>query len=496
MAKDLSVSRNTVLFAYDQLISEGYCVAHEGSGTFVSSEVFSSETLKGGTPLKRAAGAVLPKTASAKTVAAKPVSARTAAEVPTMPPQTSAIAAQKSSLAFVRSMLSATAQALGDGRTNLTTAYEVGPKIDFKYGEPAFSDLPIETWARLVGRRARNLTERQLSYQTAHGTQELRSALCRYLARARGVSCSPEQIVIVQGTQQGIDLVNRLLIDERDSVVVEEPQYRGLVASLEMMKADIQFVPVDEEGMQVDHLSDIQHAKMINVTPSHQFPAGGVLSLKRRLKLLDWAKTKNAFVLEDDYDGEFRYEGRPIPSLQSLDKDGRVIYMGTTSKILFPALRIGWLVMPEPLVAPMRMLKSIADRGSSTLEQLALCDLITEGHLDRHIHRIRKRHARRRKVLINAIEKHMGNRVTVIGSQAGIHLLLRIDSLKAKYSQAVVASARERGVGVYSTEPYYNKAPAKIELILGYAAVSEGLIEEGIKRLKQAVDQTETDASI
>src|SRR6185369_2104824 len=248
-------------------------------------------------------------------------------------------------------------------------------------------------------------------------------------ARARGVVCEPDQIVVVSGSQQAIDLTTRLLVDPGDRVVVEEPHYTGFTFCLAAAGADVVHVPVDEEGLRVDELEAVKSARLVYVTPSHQFPAGGVLSLSRRLALLEWAAAQGAYVFEDDYDGEFRFEGRPLECLQGLDRHGRVLYAGTASKLLFPALRIGWLVLPPELVSIFRSLKALSDTGTPSLEQLAFADFISEGHLERHVRRARLRHAARRRALLESLGRHLGERARVLGIDAGVHVLVRLEHL-------------------------------------------------------------------
>ncbi|MBW2244909.1 MAG: PLP-dependent aminotransferase family protein, partial [Deltaproteobacteria bacterium] len=337
LAKELGISRNTVLQAFEQLIAEGYAVAREGSGTFVVEALPSS-------PARPARAA---RKGPAKPIRLSALGRRIANEIP---------------------------------RGSATWSLPRAPvDIDFRYGEPAYHELPLDTWARLLGRRARRLSVRRLAYQPPGGAAELREALAGYLARARGVVCEPDQVLITQGSQQGIDLCARLLVDPGDSVVLEEPHYTGFSFCMAAVGANTVPISTDEEGLRVEELESVDAASLICVTPSHQFPAGGVLSLPRRFALLEWARQRGAYILEDDYDGEFRYESRPLECLQSLDPDGRVIYIGTASKVLFPALRIGWVVLPPGLVDSFRDAKAITDTGTASLEQLAFADFIAEG---------------------------------------------------------------------------------------------------------------------
>jgi GntR family transcriptional regulator/MocR family aminotransferase len=445
LAAELGLSRNTILRAHEQLLAEGYAISRRSSGTRVAE--------------------VLP---------ARGAGARPARATGAQPPRLSALGRRL-----------AAGVPPGQATWSLPRA---SVECDFRYGEPAYSDLPLATWARLLGRRARRLSARRLAYQPPGGAEELREALAGYLARARGVACTPEQIVIVHGSQQAIDLTTRLLVDPADTVVLEEPHYTGFRFCLAALGAKLVFVPADEHGLRVEELDGAGDARLACVTPSHQFPGGGVLSLPRRLALLEWAIRRQAYLFEDDYDGEFRYESRPIECLQSLDRHGRVLYAGTASKLLFPALRIGWLVVPPALAAQVQAMQALSDTGTATLEQLAFADFIREGHLERHIRRSRARHAARRHALITALERELGARARVLGASAGVHVLLRIEELSARDVRRLREACRERGVGIYPAAPFYARPPARAELLLGYAALSEPAIRQGVRRLRQALD--------
>jgi GntR family transcriptional regulator/MocR family aminotransferase len=447
LAKELGVSRNTVLQAFEQLVAEGYAEAREGSGTFVA-ESLPRSAPRAAAPARRA---------GAEQIELSGVGRRIAQEIP-------------------------------QGAASWSLAREPSLRVDFRYGEPAYADLPLDTWARLLGRRARRLSVRRLAYQPPGGAPELREALAEYLARARGVVCDAEQVLIVQGSQQAIDLCVRLLVDPGDTAVLEEPHYTGFSFCLAAAGARTVCVPADADGLRVEELSAIDPARFACVTPSHQFPSGGVLSLPRRLALLDWAQQRGATLLEDDYDGEFRYEGRPLACLQSLDRDGRVVYVGTASKLLFPALRIGWVVVPPSLADAFRAAKAITDTGTATVEELAFADFVREGHLERHVRRARKRHAERRRALLEAVEHELEGRATLVGASAGVHVLLRFESLAARHVSRLRSACRERGVGVYPAAPFYARPPRHAELLLGYASLTEAEIHAGIRGLREALD--------
>jgi GntR family transcriptional regulator/MocR family aminotransferase len=361
---------NTVLRAYEQLLDEGYVEARLGAGTFIA-EVIQDE---GPRPERQGDDEGAP------------------------PPGSTLI-----ELSEVGKRIVTHAPAGGVS----WSIRRRGVEYDFRYGEPAYLDLPHETWCRLVGRHARRAGTRQLAYGGPLGSVELRTALAGYLGRARGVACTPGQILITHGSQQAIDLVARVLVNPGDRVGIEEPHYTGISLPLAAAGADSVPIPVDEEGLPAEEMAHYEPLRGVCITPSHQFPSGGVMPLARRLALLSWAERRRAFVLEDDYDGEYRYEGKPIPSLQSLDRSGTVLYAGTASKVLFPSLRIGWLVVPESLARPFELAKAYSDTGGATLEQRVLAEFIEQGHLERHVRRSRMRNAARRNALKRAVEQHL-----------------------------------------------------------------------------------------
>ncbi|MGH7899978.1 MAG: PLP-dependent aminotransferase family protein, partial [Candidatus Binatia bacterium] len=287
-----------------------------------------------------------------------------------------------------------------------------------------------------------------------------------------------------------VDLITRVLLDRGDRVLLEEPQYAGARAAFLAAGAEVLTHPVGPEGLDVATLPRrAARARLAYVTPSHQFPTGVIMSAPRRLALLAWAREHRALVIEDDYDGEYRYAGRPIESLQGLDRAGRVIYLGTFSKVMFPALRLGYLVLPEELVRPFRAAKALADTGSSTLEQAALAEFMREGHFERHLHRTRRRNAARRRALLEVIATHLGARVEVSGAEAGLHVLVWLRGVSRRELPRLVERAAAVGVGVYPVTPHYSRPPNRAGLLLGYAALTEREIRRGIEQLAAVVDQ-------
>ncbi len=450
LAADLSVSRNTILLAYEQLLAEGYLTTREGSGTFVAAQLPDEMTAV----------------------------ARSGRE-----PARAQRAAQPHLAAYAHRLLDA-----ARGRAITWEDGSKAPRYDFRYGRPSFYDFPQETWCRILARRARRASVRQLDYGDPGGRAELREAITEYLLRSRGVVCTPEQVLIVNGSQQALDLTARVLLDPGDGVALEEPHYPGARLAFAAAGARLVAAPVDGDGVRCADLDPPPHPlRLAYVTPAHQFPSGVLMPLQRRLELLAWADRHDVLLFEDDYDSEYRYAGRPVEALQGLDSVGRVIYAGTFSKLMFPALRLGYLVVPGPLVAPFAAAKATADTGSSSLEQLARADFIRAGHFERHLRRSRARNAARRAVLVDALRETLGEAIEVSGANAGLHIVLWFRHVAASRASALRKRAAERGVGIYSVLPYYFTPPKRAGFLLGYAALNERDIREGVKRLAQAI---------
>jgi GntR family transcriptional regulator/MocR family aminotransferase len=361
-------------------------------------------------------------------------------------------------------------------------------RYDFRYGRPAIDEFPREIWRRLLAARARRASRDAFGYGSPSGYEPLREALSEYLQRARGVSCDAAQVVIVNGSQQAFDLVARVLLDPGDAAVVEEPHYPGATLTFQAAGARLLRVPVDAEGLDTTRLPpDRARARLAYVTPCHQFPTGVIMPLERRLALLKWASRTRAWVVEDDYVSEFRYEGQPIEALQSLDRNGRVIYVGTFSKTLFPALRVAYLVLPGRLVRPFLAAKWVADRFSPTLAQEALTDFLTSGQFERYLRRAGARNASRRRALIEALQEQFPRGVEIAGENTGVHLVVWLNDVRLRDLDGIIARAAEAGVGIYPITPYYSQPPRRAGLLVGYASLTEAEIRAGIRLLAAAV---------
>jgi GntR family transcriptional regulator/MocR family aminotransferase len=366
-------------------------------------------------------------------------------------------------------------------------------RIDFRYGAVSASDFPALAWRRAIT-NVPGARDERLLYGDPAGTPELRSALQAYLWRARGLRCEAGQIIVVNGTQQGLDLCARLLLDPGDHVVIENPCY-GLARDTFAASGAVTVpVGVDADGMQTGHLAALAPARLAFVTPSHQFPLGAIMSVSRRHDLLAWAEAVSGYVIEDDYDSEFRYEGRPIETLRMLDTGDRVIYIGTISKTLSPSLRLGYVVAPAALHAGFVAVKRFADRQSPDLLQKAVAAMITNGTYERHVRRLRSRNAGRRTALLRALDRHLGPRISVAGEAAGLHIVVWFHDIPLRSEQALVDQAAVSGVGIYPIEPHWDPlqkrtVPACAGAILGYASLAEAQIEEGTARLAHVVDR-------
>jgi GntR family transcriptional regulator/MocR family aminotransferase len=317
------------------------------------------------------------------------------------------------------------------------------------------------------------------------GYGPLREALARYLAQSRGVVCSPDQVVVVNGTQQTLDLLARIWLDPGQRVALESPGYPGVRHAFQAYGAEILSLPVDAEGAQVDRLASMHGVRLVSVTPSHQYPTGAVLSLERRLRLLDWAARSGALVLEDDYDSEFRFAGRPLASLQGLDRGSRVVYLGTFSTVLLPPLRLGYAVLPADLVEPFALAKSLADSQTAVAEQWTLAEMLRQGHFARHLRRTRRLYQERRAALLAGLERRLAGVVTWRDAGAGLHLMV---TLRPGLSEVDAARrAAEVGISVGQTAPCWVGAPEYAALLLGYAALPAERIEPALQRLARAL---------
>lgn len=440
LADDLRVSRTTTLLAYEQLIAEGYVTTRRGSGTFVADAV-PDDLPHAGTPAGR--------TASHPSIAARGTT------LSALPPAAQRLA---------------------------------GSPRPFRIGVPALDRFPDRLWARLVNRRLRSRTIAQLDYGSAAGEAPLREAIAAHVSAARGTRCTAGQIFIVAGAQRGLELVARALLDPGDGAVVEDPGYPGAWSALAAADAAVYPVRVDAEGIDVRAITRLRpRPRLAYVTPSHQFPSGVAMSLPRRLALLHWAREADAWIVEDDYDSEYRYTARPVPCLHGLAADGRVVYIGSFSKTLFPALRLGFVIAPEDVQTSFVRMRRAADVHPPVLDQLVVADLIADGHYERHLRRMRAVCRERLEALQEALIRHCHGSLTLRPVHAGLHAVADVAG-DVDLSRLCTAAA-EHGVELMPLAAYVagSAAPPRA-IILGFGAVDVRDVRKGVETLARAVE--------
>lgn len=449
LAAQYGLSRGTIVNAFEQLKSEGYLEGSVGSGTYVS-PVLPDDWLRAPRKRRAPAGDSSSQTASAP----------------------------------VRRL-----SRLGR-RVRLLPAHEPGPTRAFRTDQPALDLFPTTLWAQVAARRLRRVPASLLLSCDPLGYRPLQEAVAGYLATSRGVKCAPEQVAIVSGAQEALDLVARLFLDPGDRVAIENPGYPGAAEAFAALGAEVAAARLDGEGIVID--SRLQGARLVYVTPAHQCPSGIAMSLARRLELLEWARQAGALIVEDDYDSEFRYAGRPIPALQGLDRHGVVLFVGSFSKVLFPSLRLGYLVVPPDLVDAFAAAKSVASRHAPVLEQAVLCDFITEGHFGRHIRRMREIYAERLAVLLASARERLAGRLEVSDVEAGLQTAGWLSGASSGVEVARAAAARS--VEVTPLSRYFLDAVSgdpraeREGLVLGFAAVDAQEIRRGVTELAAALE--------
>jgi GntR family transcriptional regulator/MocR family aminotransferase len=440
LAKELNISRNTVVLAFEQLLLEGYIKGKTGSGTFVNEIPDNILNIKDNADRKK----------SEKKI-------------------TTNLITQLGSPGLIRRNTS------------------IENIIPFQNGLPSIDEFPVKTWLKLNNQIARTLPNIHLGYGDAAGYKPFREEITAYLKTYRAVNCNADQVIIVNGSQQGLDLIMRVLVETGDIIWHEDPGYFGARASMLFAGAKIFPSPLDNEGLNIEYSSrEYPVPKLIYTTPSHQFPLGLTMSASRRIQLLQYASRNNCWIIEDDYDSEFRYSGNPLPSLQGMDKNSCVLYLGTFSKVLFPGLRLGYLVLPDPQMLEVFVsAKSMMDRQSPVFEQLITSQFLKEGYFTRHIRKMRTLYKERQEFLIKEIGKELEGIIDVSPSDAGMHIIAWLpENLD---DRIISGKAAENNLIAYPISEYALKFKQRPGLLLGYTAFDKPRLKTGVKLLKKII---------
>ena len=435
LALELGCSRITALAAYEQLRTDGYIDGQVGSGSYVN-----------------------------------------ALPIETMPQSqvgTTSITAQSRYAERARQF-----QGLSIAERHR------GVRFDMQYGSSHINPSLSAIWARELSRAA---TQSPLGYGADQGLLALREQVCSYLSLRRGIQTSVDRVLIVSGTEQAIALTARVLINEGDTVAIEEPHYWG--ASQQFSAHGTRLLPIrsDNEGLLCSELPAVA-PRLVLVTPAHQFPSGAVLSLTRRIELLSYADKAPCWIVEDDYDSELRYDSQPLATLHSLDNRDRVIYVGTLSKVMFGALRLGYMVLPQALRDDFVNAKCLDDRGCPTIEQAALAHFMEDGGFERHLRYITRELRSRRRELIEGLHRHAGERVEIGGTHAGMHVVVWLPDYNHAQIDALITLACERGLGLHSIAPHYNERPVVPGLMLGYCGLSNVQLRDATQLFGKCLD--------
>ncbi|CAM3640576.1 putative rhizopine catabolism regulatory protein MocR [Pseudomonas reidholzensis] len=455
LAAVLSLSRNSVVRAYDQLYAEGYIESRVGDGTYVTQLKKLSTQLSTGLYPRLSTG------------------------LSTFTPENT-----EDLSSSMRS-----SEPLERLKIHHLPLPRTGPPRAFRVGVPAFDLFPFDVWAKLQAGFWRNPDPAQLGYGDPAGEPLLRELIAAYLRRSRGMSCTAGQIVITSGAQEAISLCAQLLLQPGDAVAVENPGYRAAGHAFAVAGARVCGVPVDEEGLDCARLAQLADCRLAYVTPAHQYPTGVTMSLARRLELLAWAERQDGWIIEDDYDGEYRYNGAPLAPLAALDRQGRVLYVGTFGKIAFPALRLGYLVLPQRLVEPFSQGRALAVRHSEVSTQCVMAQFMAQGHFLRHIRRMRRAALSRRNVLKAGWPTEVAGLGAMPDVAAGLHVKVAVDNFAREGE--LVALAEAVGVEVNPLSRYWledSEVPVdkRAGLVLGFAAVPEAQIADALMRLRKA----------
>ncbi|WP_019694329.1 PLP-dependent aminotransferase family protein [Pseudomonas fluorescens] len=461
LAAALSISRNSVVRAYDQLYAEGFIEGRVGDGTYV---------------------AQLPDTA----LPAKKLSTKVSTGLPTG--LSTGLSTNWLDLPVVTSSKVIHSGALERVEKHHLPRPPSGPPRAFRVGVPAFDLFPFEVWAKLNAAFWRKPDLQQLCYGAPEGDERLRGLIAAYLRSSRGMQCSAEQIVITSGAQQGISLCAQLLVEPGDGVAVENPGYRAAGHAFAVAGARLHGVSVDNDGINCAELAELSDCRLAYVTPSHQYPTGVIMSLARRLELLAWAERTDGWIIEDDYDGEYRYSGAPLAPLAALDRQGRVLYVGTFGKVAFPALRLGYLVLPMGLVDAFSQRRAVDVRHSEVSTQAVMAEFMAAGHFQRHIRRMRRAALSRRNTLLAGWPVDIPGVGSLPSVAAGLHLTVAVDTQARErelIEKAASVDVEINGLSNYWLPDSCTPSDQRAGLVLGFAAVPEAAISAALGRLKK-----------
>ena len=423
-AQEIGVSRNVVINAYEQLVAEGYLESREGSGTYVAEGVYLED-------------------------------------------------------------FNDYRDYLCDYDNDERGIIQNDEVIDFATGTPDLSCFPRNIWAKLLRDACLDAADEYFDYCPSEGIWALRVTLTKFLLRSKGIRCHPKQMMILPGSAQGFAIIARLLATPSHPIILEDPSYRGIQRILQRLDFSLCPVPADDKGIQVDSLPIDSPASFIIVTPSHHFPLGSVLPIQRRVKLIEYARQMNTYIVENDYDSEFRYVGSPISSIHVLDPE-LVIHIGTFSETLYPALRLGYMIVPEHLIEACQRLMASSGLGSSSMKQLALATFINEGYLERHISKMKKLYYKKREILISSLTKTFGSEICIHGDSTGLYVLGEFQRLS--FSAQCLNTLRQHGVRIYPVEDHaIIKGHHTGKVIFGYGNVKLEDIERGVQRIRNAL---------
>jgi GntR family transcriptional regulator/MocR family aminotransferase len=438
LAVELRVSRFPVLSAYAQLLAEGYFEGRVGAGTVISTSL--PDQIRRG--VRTAAGS------NVSYAGPRPVARRTSP--------------------FPRSEVNPWLRGTGA----------------FRVGQVAFDQFPLKVWSNLVARHCRKMDAVSMHYRNQMGSEAFRQTIARYLRTSRSLRCDASQIMIVNGSQQALEIVARVLLNPGDRVWMEEPSYSLARSVVALAGCRLVPVPVDEQGLSVEAGIELyRKARAAFVTPSHQFPLGVTMSASRRFQLLEWAHHTGSWVIEDDYDSEYRYESLPIASLQGLDMNGRVIYIGTFSKVLFPSLRIGYVVIPSDLVDRFMSVRFIMDIAPPDFFQHVIADFMNEGHFARHLRRMRLLYREQRTALVDSIGKELGSMVEVLGSEAGMHLAVALT--RRTRDLEIAERAARHSLWLWPLSSCYASTEARSGFVLGFGGAQVEEISPAVNTLRK-----------